>query len=72
MSGEPDRSTSARAPRAIPATNIARIDPRDQSRRIVSRRSRGPPAYPGRPSTASLARSVKGHLCRATEGQPGA
>jgi hypothetical protein len=40
MSGEPDRSTSARALGAIPATNIARIGPGDQSWRIVGRRFR--------------------------------
>ena len=39
MSGKPDRSTSARAPWAPPAIDIARIGPRGQRRRIVDRRS---------------------------------
>jgi hypothetical protein len=40
MSGDTDRSRSATAPRAIPAVSIARIAPRDQSRRIVRSRVR--------------------------------
>ena len=38
MSGDTDRSRSARTPRTIPTTNIARIGPRDQNRPIVDRR----------------------------------